>query len=363
MTFTPKTSISSQGVIFLMKRMKLVSALLAAAAILLRPQIAVDCAQNAMRIWYSSVAPALFPFFVLMPTLTSPESCKVYGHILSPAVGKILHITPDAVPAALIAMLAGSPAGAAALARVAGQSGMKKAELQRIAPIVCGVGPAYLVVGVGTVLLGSVRKGFQLALIQFAVQQLLLLLSGFFQSNNEEIVPRMDFSQEKNAVRSAVEAVLGVCGYMTFFSVVTGVVAELTGAKIGRILLAVLDLPSGMAAIAEWNTAAKPALLGMCMGFGGGCIAAQNLEYLAPIGVGMREFFTLKLIQSALCGAACAIFLRDFAPESQHIGLSGVQTYAFSLLMALLLFAPVLIFLSNKLFLNKTNFRKKLSVH
>ena len=61
-----------------MKKIGFPAALIAVAAILMRPEAAAAGAQQAMRVWFTSVAPSLFPFLVLMPLLTGSEACAVY---------------------------------------------------------------------------------------------------------------------------------------------------------------------------------------------------------------------------------------------------------------------------------------------
>ena len=66
-----------------MKRVKFCGAILILAGILIRPEAAVAGAQRAMYLWYTSVAPALFPFLALLPVLTGPDACAAYAAVLS----------------------------------------------------------------------------------------------------------------------------------------------------------------------------------------------------------------------------------------------------------------------------------------
>lgn len=344
--------IPSHGVIF-MKKAKLLLAVAACAAILSWPQSAVTAAQQAMRLWYTSVAPALFPFLALMPLLTGTEACAIYERLFSPLMRPVFRLPGAAAPAMLIGMISGSPGGAIALARIAAPSGMKKSELRRLAPIVCGVGPAYLIMGVGIGLFSSIELGFKLAAVQLAVQLALLFLMRFVQDDNAEAIQVVPMPEGRSGISSAVETILTVCGYMVFFSTLAAVARECIGAAAGRILLLLADLPSGLALLSQWNFNGRSAVMGMAIGFGGICIAAQNMDVLARLGVTWKDFLSLKFAQSALCGVFCGFVLQDNTAQQAYSWPRGRESYAFSLLAALILCAPILISLSKKLFLNK----------
>lgn len=358
------------GVIFMQKTVrraanlsgiKFAAAFFLVSAILFYPQTAVDSARKAMHLWYASVAPALFPFMALMPLLTGPDACRVYERMFGPIMGVLFDLPGSAAPGMIAAMLAGSPAGAAAIARTAGQSNMTQSQLRRFAPVVCGVGPAYLVMGVGSGLLGSPRLGFRLAAIQFCVQIAMLLILRFINEEESASVQVIPIQQAEHGIRNAVESVLSVCGYMVLFSVSAAILAKIAGKTLGEILLLSLDLPSGMALIAEKTIKGRNLLLGMATGFGGICIMAQNMEHLKPLGLRWKDMLCVKFAQSALIGAISSLILSEKTPPFQVVLPSGKITYAFSLLFSLILSLPILIYLSNKLFLNKRKSRKSFS--
>ena len=326
-----------------------------AAAILLFPQTAVDSARSAMAMWYSSVAPAIFPFLALMPLLTGPEACAAYEKIFSKWMDSIFRLPGSAAPALIISLISGSPAGAAAITAIAGPSGMTLSQLRRFAPAVCGVGPAYLVLGVGVSLFGSVKTGVKLAAVQIFVQLLTLFVLRLRKDDDAEPLRILPFGQSTGQLSRAVRSTLTVCGYMVFFSVAASVMAQICGETLGKLLLLAADLPSGMASLSGWSLAGRNQLLGMALGFSGLCIISQNMDLLRPLGLRWKDMLSVKFAQSAFCGAVLPLVLRkDFRIFRPNLK-SGPSFYVFSLLIALILSLPILIYLSNKLFLNKTN--------
>ena len=97
--------------------MKPILAALAVAALLVFPETVLTAAQQAMYSWYSSVAPALFPFMALLPLLTCRESARIYERLLGRLTRAVFRLPGAAAPAVVVGMTAGSPAGAIAALR------------------------------------------------------------------------------------------------------------------------------------------------------------------------------------------------------------------------------------------------------
>ena len=335
------------------RKLKLPGALLVLASILCFPEPAVAGAQRAMRLWVSSVAPALFPFLALMPVLTGAEACAVYNRMFSGIMRRIFALPGAAAPAVAIGMIAGSPSGALAVGRIAAQSSMQRSEAARIALALGGVSPAYLVLGVGYGLYGSAALGVRLALVQAGVQLVMLLIMKDVCADMEGIISASGEKHARGAVSAAVESVLAICGYMVLFSSASAVVAHLVGKNPGCVLLLAVDLPSGLASLAEMEIRGKMLIQGAAIGFGGLCISFQNLDALASLGIRAGRWITARCLSAALFACGCVLFVQPHPTKVViSLGQPG-KVYALSLLAASLAVIPVLIFLSKKFFLNK----------
>lgn len=334
-----------------MKRLKFWAALLAVCGILLRPEAAVSGGQAAMRQWFSSVAPALFPFLALMPALTGPEACAAYeaafAHLMRP-----LGLPGSAAPAVVIGMIAGSPGGAIALMRIAGQTNMPRRQAVRIALAMCGLSPAYLILGVGQGVCGSARAGITLACLQAAVQLMLLAVLRPFCRDISGSVSAQKAAGGEKPIRAAVETVLGVAGCMVLFSTIGSVAAEFAGEKAGSLLGLVMDLPSGLNGLSLWKEPLSTLLMGAGVGFGGLCIAAQNLDALRGIGVSAGRYLAVRSIAALVMGALAQQLLSCKEREIDLV-FHTRTVYAASLLAACAILIPVLIKFSKKLILNR----------
>lgn len=336
-----------------MKKARLWGAIFIWGAILSKPEIVVAGAQNAMRLWYTSVAPALFPFLALMPLLTGPDACAMYGKLFSKIMGPLFGLSGAAAPTVVIAMLSGSPGGAIALNRIAAETEMKRSDVLRIASVMGGVSPAYLIIGVGQGLYGSAALGTKLVVAQITIQlTLLAVLRPCFELENR--VSKQETSAEnEKPIRKAVENLLAVCGYMVLFSVIASVAAAFVGKRIGEFLLLLLDLPSGLAALAESDVSAKLVIQGAALGFGGLCVFSQNKDTLQLNGSEQRQYLCVRCISATLMAIVCmaSVGISKVAAGTQDVAYNSV--YAVSLLGAAILSIPVIWRLQKDLFLNK----------
>lgn len=337
-----------------MKKARLWLASAVLLGILVQPEAAVHGAQRAMRIWCTGVAPSLFPFLALMPVLTGQEACAAYNSLLSGAMRRLFHLPGAAAPAVAIGLIAGSPGGAIGVCRIARNGGLRATDARRIALAITGVSPAYLILGVGLGLYGSAKLGLMLACIQLVVQlTLLCLLRGILPQHDDQLPTIIGGQRPADGMRAAVESILVICGYMVVFGAIVSVAASWIGNIGGMSLLLALDLPSGLAELAACNFPGKMLIQGVAVGFGGLCIAAQNLDALRGIGVRPGEYFAVRGVAAGLFGCISGVLLR--AQEANYtfaVEKTGL-VYAFSLAIACIFAVPGLVFLTKNLFLNK----------
>lgn len=312
------------------------------AGILASPYDALTAARGAMETWYMSVAPVLFPFAALMPVLTSPEASSVYDRILGRMLTRLFALPGRTASAAVIGLIAGSPAGAMAVARVARQEKLTPRQAAQLAGLACGVSPAYVISGVGAALLGSPAMGWRLA----GAQVVSLILCGVvFRISIIEGTADYHASQtnSEGGISKAVSTVLMVCGYMIMFSVGSAVVMRFAGEGIWAVT-AFCDLPTGVVMAAERQ--ASPVFIAALVGFGGLCIGAQNMSLLSGVGVSWADYVIRKTFSSVVCaGVFVATERLSGFPVSDIV--KG-REYELAMLAAGVLMVPVVIIIIQK---------------
>ena len=339
-----------------MKSLKSACAMLLAAALLLWPETALNAAREAMYVWYKSVAPALFPFMTLMPLLTAPGAACIWERMLGGLTQRLFALPGAAAPAVAIGMIAGSPAGAHAAVRICSSAGMNTAQLERVVCCTGGFSPAFLITGVGAAMLGRPEDGRMLLEAQLMAQTALLLLTRSWRAGRP-LTPS-ETGEDADPVRTAVTGVLGVCGYMMLFNIAAAMLTRLIGSpEAGLAVLCLLDVPSaaGVVSVLSIRREAKLVLLAALTGFGGLCIAAQNLEAVKKTGIKPGKYLAAKAAQAALTAGFMAVRLRFSVGNTEK----WTPSMSFFALPAVFFAVPALISLKKDLFLNKRNFENQ----
>lgn len=329
--------------------MKLAGLLTVFLALLIYPETALNAAREAMQAWYMSVAPALFPFMALMPMLTCPESLRTWERMAGRWMRPVFGLSGSAAPAVFVSMIAGSPAGAAAAVQVCKNQG----ELERIV-CCCGLSPAFLVTGIGAAMLKDASFGYVLLVSHLLAQLTLLLLTRCAPEG--EPLGRDTAPPRSDPVRAAVLPILGVCGYMMLFSVLAALLRRIFRSEIvGLALLSLLDAPSGARAIAVSSIISerKRLILAAVAGFGGLCIAVQNLSACGG-RIKLWRYLAAKACAAALTSAFAALLTnRRMIFEGKSVPAMEIST-----LSAVILIVPTLFSWKKDPFLNKRNFEK-----
>lgn len=316
------------------------------ALLLSDTRAAMAGAARAMVQWANAVAPALLPFMALMPLLTCDEAARAYERLLGRPLRAALGL-PGAAAAALVAgMVAGAPAGALAARDVAARAGMTRGQLRRLAIAATGFSPAFLVGGVGEGLMGSPALGWRLLQAQVLTQlSMALLLRRAFQSDGGP-VPELPADGGDRPVRGAVLALLTICGYMALFQSAASVIAARAGERAAGALLCLADAPSGARVIANLPPAldrAKPVLLAAVCGFGGACVAAQNLDALKGCGVRPAPYVGFRLLAAAINAGWMALLTTPGLPGgAAALRRAGERPFEAAALAAALLALPAL---------------------
>lgn len=339
-------------------RFTIVAALL--ACIFIRPELSVAAAQQAMRVWYSSVAPSLFPFLALMPLITDAQACRAYNAIFGRIMRPLFRLPGSAAPAMVIGMLAGSPGGSIGICRIASESGMQRSEARRLALALGGVSPAYLIVGAGAVLFGSVQYGIRLAAAQAMTQLILLFLLGRIQGggDSEPVPPGQD--SERHPIHGAVETVLGVAGYMMVFAIAGELITEIVGSRAGALIQLAIDLPTGLAAASNLDNIWKLPAVSAAIGFTGMCINLQNMDALRSLGITAGEYIGVRGAAAMLNCCLGLLIMKKDSPNTALPAENMPDIYVIYLLIVLCISIFPLMILTNKCFLNKRKLQKGL---
>lgn len=281
----------------------------AMALVLLRPAAAGQAAREGLLLCYRSVIPALFPFFVLSSLFISLGYADAAGRVLAPVFRRLFHVSGVGGSAFFLGILGGYPMGARTVGQLYREGACDKREAERLLAFCNNSGPAFILGIAGEQAFASSRAGVFLYLIHVLAALLTgILLRGRGGAPRSAAARRtpLPFSRAfVGAVQNGFSGILGVCGFVVFFSVLLRLIADLTGLRHG-LFLGFWELTCGILGLrgGRWGFIWAATLLG----WGGLSVHAQTAAMLAGTGLSLGEHLRGKLLQAAI-SFALAFFL------------------------------------------------------
>lgn len=304
--------------------------ILLAFAVLLRfPSDAAACARKGLAVCARTIVPSLLPFFVLSGLFSALGLPRAMAGKAEPLMRRAFGVSGNACAPLLMGLTGGYPAGAAAVAGLVRTRGISSAEGERLLPFCNNTGPAFIIGAAGVGVFGSVKWGFLL----YACHILAAICVGLlFSSRNTTDTVRGSPTAAKSlaqalpeSMRSAVAATLNICGYVVFFSVVTGLLetlglfSALAGAlsvKLGlelrfcrSLLTGLLELGSGIVSMEGLApTGPNLALAAFILGFGGLSVHCQTLAVVADTKMRCVRHFAGRILHGVLSAVFAYLF-------------------------------------------------------
>ena len=300
----------------------LLAALLALTALIFAPAAAKTSARAGLALCAEMLVPSLLPFFILSGLLRRMGLPFLLGRVAEPLTLRLFGLSGAGASALLMGLTGGYPLGAAMLGDLVRDGGMKKEEAERALCFCNNSGPAFLIGAAGTGVFHDRRIGLLLyvthVLAAFIVGVLLAPRRGEDAVHVSVHIRSVTLAEElPSAIRDAVDAMLTVCGFAVFFSVLTGLLdagGVLTSASLwlsGAIaaspqaarafLTGILELGSGIGGMTGLPLLPEhTALAAFLIGFGGLSVHCQTAAVLAGTGVSLKKHFWARILQGML---------------------------------------------------------------
>lgn len=280
-------------------------------------------AARGLELWTGLLIPSLLPYFVAAGLLTRLGFMDAVGRRLAPLGARLLGLHGPGCGVFLLGLSGGYPLGAASAAEAVEAGTLDRREAERLLCFCDNTGPAFAVGALGAGVFHSAGWG----LFLWAIHALTAALLGMAcrkgrHAANAAPLPRQTRAMAPAAaltasVSAGVSALIGIGGYVVFFSALLGVagalgfperaagaLAALTGgdaAFCSALLTGALELSSGIGAMGPLPLSpASLALGGFLLGWGGLCVHLQSVSVTAEAGLSLRGRFFGKLCHGAL---------------------------------------------------------------
>lgn len=265
---------------------------------------------NGLMLWLTAIVPTALPLLVVLSLMVRSPAFFAVTKRLSPFAEKLFRIPGAGAGAMLLSLLSGYPAGARTVAELASDGRLKKGDVFYTACLASTSGPAFCL-GAAAAMFGSSAAG----IVLFGSHLLAVWSAGFLfprltRHKAEPAPPPLPKAREPFSVLliSAVQAVLSVGALIALFFCIKEMLFSLLPPLSGYgegILSGLLEVTAGVSALAKLKTPLSLALAAAEVSFGGLCVNAQQLSFLAGRGVKALPFLLVKCAHGLLAFAFC----------------------------------------------------------
>ncbi|MCI8332229.1 MAG: hypothetical protein HFE78_05335 [Clostridiales bacterium] len=275
--------------------------------VLQKPNDAAMAVYDALLLCVRNVIPSLFPYMVISALFVSSGLASFVGRLFAKPFSKLFAMNGNCCAAVIIGLIAGFPVGAKTAVSLYKDGYCDKDEAQRLCTFCNNTGPAFVIGAIGAGFFGRPAVGAAL----YLTEVLAAFLTGFILSIGKQrnrpvqrcvICYRLDFPA---AVKEAVSAVLLVCGFVVFFSVLMSILTELLlSAGLSSLLAlasSLLEVTAGVSLAAEFTGIGGFIFAAFAIGWAGLCVHAQSASFMLPAKLSLIKYMGGKALQGILC--------------------------------------------------------------
>ena len=274
---------------------------------------AVEYAREGMRLAVSSVIPSSLPFMVISDFYIcygNPENIR----LLRSVFGRLLGLDARCLSPFICGNIGGFPIGAKMTADLYSLGVIDKDDAQRLVPLSNNPSCAFVIGGVGLGIYKDVRVGFMLLFSVYTATLLCGIITRTKQKNYSlscvNMEQKFDFV---SSVKRAGIGSIGIISFISIFSVINGLIKNHVKFAPFLIVFSLFSEVTNSINILSATTilSRKTALIlsAFSLGFGGVCVGMQSSVFTSPVGIKMRKYYAIKLLEGIISATVFALIL------------------------------------------------------
>lgn len=270
--------------------------------------------ESSVKMCISTILPSIFPFMILSDYLLGNLSVNKSSG-LSAFFSKCFNINGVGIWPFIIGNICGFPLGTKASIDLYNRGAITKKECERLIGFANNPSLAFIVSGVGMGMRHSIRDGIYLysaVVISSCVLGVVTRGKEYnFLNSNEMSKQNYSFV---DSIKNSLFAVISVCSYIIFFSMVADIIMpHIESQIISLVLASMLEISTATNLIAKSNIPEQLSLpmTAFALGFSGLSVYLQTLSF-APKDINKFSCLLMKLLQGIiafLIAAFCNILL------------------------------------------------------
>ena len=309
--------------------------------LLLHPKQTSQAVALGLTICATRLIPSLFPLMVLSVFASHSGVCTAFGQFLCRLTKDRMNLGNAGWGAFLLGTVAGFPLGALTVFELQKRGELSEQQARRLCGICNNTGPAFLIAYVGEGLLGDARIGWMLFACQLlAAFTILLFTHPRLRQKNDSSFHTSTVSPVQNsahdtdisisaclsdAVKTAALNLVGVCGFVVFFSVFLSSLYTLfqplftMTPKLFVLCCGFFELTRGVTIAAELSTPPLTALFcaAFC-GWAGLCVHMQVMSFRTNT-FSFGHYLLQKMISGVLTACYYLLFAMALPAFFRHL--------------------------------------------
>lgn len=312
-----------------------IAATLLMLGLALQPVVALNSAREGLSLFLTVVLPSLLPFMVCAQLFIESGAASAAGRALNRLMRPLFACPGESAFALTAGLLAGYPTGARLALDLYEKGLVTKEDAARTGLLASSCGPVFMLGAVGAGLLQNPAAGWLILTSHVAATVLTGMLFSIGGSRSASRIQQPEAGESRpvmeafgEAIKKTVLTLWTVGGYIVLFSVLTALlrhysllvpvaavfapVLKLLGLEQGLaapLAIGAIEMTNGCSAVAtaQATLANRCAAMAVLVSFGGLCIQAQSMLFLAKTGLSFGRFLLMKTAQAAIAFAACRV--------------------------------------------------------
>lgn len=337
---------------------------------LINPRETVAASSFGFHLWYSTVFPALFPFFITAELLVRLRFVNILGLLFEPIMRPIFNLPGCSSLVLVMGFTSGFPVGAILTRNLYEKQMLTADEAERLVSFTNNSSPLFIVGAIGVGMFGNPAVGYLLAIAHYLSNLLLGILWGFKNPSKNYLrhppikhpkgspSPINDSDSELDSIgkilggsiNNAMNNILAVGGFIVIFSVLTRMLSywgfiDLIAVNVVKLFsifnltyplaygfgMGIFEITLGAQTVAAGNSPdllASLVVISSILAFSGLSIIAQVMSIVAGIPIRISFYLLTRLMQAALSIIITLIGYRFFLPNTiSAISLPNLPVY------------------------------------
>lgn len=257
------------------------------------------------------VIPTSFPFMIVSDVYVcygKPENIR----ILRNAFCSLFGFSPHCLATFICGNVVGFPIGAKMCADLYASGTVRADEAERLIPLSSNPSCAFVIGGVGMGIWGDIRVGLFLLVSIYSATVLCGIITRSKRKNGVLNASNVNNSYDfVTSVKNSGQSSISIISFISAFSVINGLLKKrINNALILHAFSAFSEVTNAIKLYATSGVFTKEGSLilsAFALGFGGACVGLQSSAFTSVVGLKMKKYYLIKLLEGVLSAGIFSI--------------------------------------------------------